>query len=474
MAIKASTTITISKYRDTDSVTRYYKLQASTAAAPAKPTTLEPNGWSKTEPSYTSGSTNTLYFVDRSVFSDGTFSYSEVSISSSYEAAKEAYNKAKNAQDSLDNLEIGGTNLLLGTKRMTNWNTSGTKNTDDEFTEVCITQSDKTANAILFLNPVNKIEKEIIDAKPIIISFELKVDDYSKWDVKQPFIWEAYKSDKADGGDRVGYTDIAITDSRVTYDKDKLENGEWTKVIFKTICNRTSFKGFVAGETWDTCTHIGLRFTLFRNGSIHFRKAKFEIGNKETDWSPSPDDVEESVNSVVDKANEALRKATTAVSTVDSLNGIIQNLVTGGGKYVSIDSTADGIQINMGELTKSIDEMMEQLKNTLSEADAAKLKEDLLDQLGNVNDRTKYITADDNGPGGSPRIVLGDTGSPFKVEITNQSINFLQNNEVIAYANGNAFFNLRTVVQQDIQIGLGPGYMWKTRSNGNMGLIYIP
>lgn len=98
MAVKASVTITISKYRDTDSITRYYKLQASTASIPAKPTTLIPNGWTDTEPTYDSGSTNTLYIVDRYIFSDGTFQYTEVSKSTSYEAAKEAYNKAIAAQ----------------------------------------------------------------------------------------------------------------------------------------------------------------------------------------------------------------------------------------------------------------------------------------------------------------------------------------------------------------------------------------
>lgn len=103
MAVKASVTITISKLRDTDIITRYYKLQASTASAPAKPTTLIPSGWTDTEPSYTSGSTNTLYFVDEYIFSDGTFQYTEVSKSTSYEAAKEAYNKAENAQDVANN-----------------------------------------------------------------------------------------------------------------------------------------------------------------------------------------------------------------------------------------------------------------------------------------------------------------------------------------------------------------------------------
>ena len=84
--------------RGTQSVTRYYKLQPSTAAAPSKPTTNPPpSGWTDTEPTYTSGSTNSLYFCDLMVFSDKTWQYSEVSKSSSYEAAKEAYKKAAEA-----------------------------------------------------------------------------------------------------------------------------------------------------------------------------------------------------------------------------------------------------------------------------------------------------------------------------------------------------------------------------------------
>ena len=84
---------------------RYYLLQASTLSPPDKPTKKPPGGsWSDTEPSYTSGSTNTLYFVDLTVFSDGTWSYSAVSKSSAYEAAKEAYNKAQQVTDTVDGL----------------------------------------------------------------------------------------------------------------------------------------------------------------------------------------------------------------------------------------------------------------------------------------------------------------------------------------------------------------------------------
>ena len=100
MAVKGSATVTLSQYRDTESVTRYYKLQSSSMAAPDKPTNVKPNetpaGWSKSEPAC--DITKTLYTCDVTVFSDKTTHVSDVSKSTSYEAAKEAWNKANNAQ----------------------------------------------------------------------------------------------------------------------------------------------------------------------------------------------------------------------------------------------------------------------------------------------------------------------------------------------------------------------------------------
>ena len=67
--------------------TRYYKLQDSSAAVPSTPTTNPPSGWTTTEPTYESG--KILYFVDITTFSNGSVSYSAVSVSSSYKAASD-------------------------------------------------------------------------------------------------------------------------------------------------------------------------------------------------------------------------------------------------------------------------------------------------------------------------------------------------------------------------------------------------
>jgi hypothetical protein len=97
MAIKAAGQITLSSVVDVAATYRYYLLQSSTAATPPKPTAFPPAVWDDVEPGYTDGSTNSLYTVDCTVFSDDTYVYSPVSLSSSYEAAKAAYNKATNA-----------------------------------------------------------------------------------------------------------------------------------------------------------------------------------------------------------------------------------------------------------------------------------------------------------------------------------------------------------------------------------------
>lgn len=108
MAVKVTAQITLSCVVDVKATYRYYLLQSSTLSKPAKPTVFPPNTtWGDAEPSYAEGSTDSLYFVDCTVFCDDTFNYSEVSLSSSYEAAKAAYNKATNAQNTADDAQQG-------------------------------------------------------------------------------------------------------------------------------------------------------------------------------------------------------------------------------------------------------------------------------------------------------------------------------------------------------------------------------
>ena len=103
MSVLASAMITLTYVTSVESETRYYKTQVSTLSPPSKPTSVPPgNGWIETEPTYSdSFATSVLYTCVLTQFTDGTFAYSEVSVSSSYEASKSAYNQAHEANQKL-------------------------------------------------------------------------------------------------------------------------------------------------------------------------------------------------------------------------------------------------------------------------------------------------------------------------------------------------------------------------------------
>lgn len=103
MAVKARASVTLSWVKDVAACYRYYLLQPSTLAAPSRPSARPPGGsWQLGEPSYDGTGTSSLYTVDLTVYSDGSFAYGEVCLSSSYEAAKAAYNEAAGALDAVE------------------------------------------------------------------------------------------------------------------------------------------------------------------------------------------------------------------------------------------------------------------------------------------------------------------------------------------------------------------------------------
>lgn len=245
---------------------RYYMLQSSSSAAPSKPTANPPAGWSDTEPSYVSGSTNTLYFVDCNIYSDKTFSFSEVSKSSTYEAAKDAWNKANNAQESIDNLEIGGRNLLLNTLTMDSpW--INFSNADAKFDET-----------------------EKIYYRPVWSSISSSWNNYVTQHVKlQP---------------STEYT-ISFLAKRQSADVNptlmcRLDRNDAIKYIIPT-------SGVKLGTSWnkysytfttpDNASNEPLRFYAYvgtgaynEDTALLIANVKLEKGNKATDWTPAPED----------------------------------------------------------------------------------------------------------------------------------------------------------------------------------------
>lgn len=149
MAVKVAASITLHAIVSVDSLYRYYMLKSSTADAPDKPESVPddpqreaPDGWLITEPTFNENSTDTLYVVDLTVFSDGTYQYSSVSKSTSFEAAKLAYENALAAQETAEEAAKTATNfidynsadgLVLGNKINGEWSGYRTRVTANSF-----------------------------------------------------------------------------------------------------------------------------------------------------------------------------------------------------------------------------------------------------------------------------------------------------------------------------------------------------
>ena len=271
MSIKASASVTLSSYRDTEAVTRYYKLVSSTASAPSKPTTNPPSGWDDTEPSYTSGSTNTLYFCDLTEFSDGTWAYSAVSKSSSYEAAKEAYNKAQNAQDTansangkIDNLEVGGRNLLL----------------DSEIGDI-------SKSLLEGSTAFRDTSVPDLDENPC---YNMSGHAYIKVNFPSLTVGNTYTF-SLDCARQVGGSTqpVYITINGVSINAGNAIAGTWTN--FSVTFNATS-------ESTHALVHVNNVDGSIYDYVGYTRHLKLEKGNKATDWTPAPEDTETKIESV--------------------------------------------------------------------------------------------------------------------------------------------------------------------------------
>lgn len=336
MAVKARAEITLTSIRDVQSVTRYYLLQSSTAAKPDKPTTNPPGGnWVKAEPTYTTGSTNSLYFVDLTVFSDGTFAYSDVSLSSSYEAAKVAYNKAVSAEgvansasDKVDNLEVGGRNLLPGTKTFSQWfvNYPDNMTFHDGIADIANTTSLQWR---WMGSPSIKFSD--VEGKDITVSMDVRSDDYEELATQTYPLVSLFLKNRGPEANNYSYRVRSTPSFRLS---NKVTS-EWTRVSFTH--NNISVDTFTNIYAEGDAPWLSLGFWFYTKNSIQIRNIKMETGNIPTDWTPAPEDVEASISAANALAQSAKDTADGKITTFYAASTATPTATTTGDLWIKTD-----------------------------------------------------------------------------------------------------------------------------------------
>lgn len=417
--VKASAQITLHYVVDIKAAYRYYLLQSSTLSKPDKPTTYPPSSsWGDTEPSYTEGSTNSLYFVDCTVFCDDTYKYSEVSLSTSYEAAKQAYNKASNAQNDIDNLEIGGRNYMLDSVNKaiikTTENVSNTYEFSDDFIK------DAKGRSVT-ISAYYEATGLVADTNPNFgIDFNLILDDGTS-------IWSNATK---------GYMVSPDSDGNIAA-------GRYVRTI--TLPDKE-----ISGI--ETCSVFIRGYATI--GSFTVKDIKIELGNRATDWTPAPEDIE---------------------NTLEETNSAIQTQITD--TATNIEKTCDAIILSALESyvqTGDYEEFKNQLAEVYVTKDEVDIKisntESIISDLGDDVDTKfkefyKYFTFSETGLS-----ILESSG--FELQLDSGMIQFMKNGEPFGWWDGVNFYTGNIVIRTEERAQFG-NFAFVPRGDGSLQFLKV-
>lgn len=342
--------------------------------------------------------------------------------------------------EAVNNIEIGGRNLLL--------------NSDREFTN---DSSSAQAEFITLDYNLTPIIKENGEDRVYSLSFDLKSKDISKTDKISIYPYP---------GNPNPNTYVFPT----------------TSVIVSTVYKRYSIT-FVPtlNNVSNTTTKIAL-YGTYETGNIPvIRNVKFEIGNKATDWTPAPEDMtsKKEVDALLEINSDNIistvkstygSRLDVSETMIEQLSDTISSMVTDSDGTSLMTQTSSGWTFNIGEIQSTLDNAANELNSLTGNVDG------INDAVSNLNDlvtdlgkKTAYIVMSTDETG-NPCIELGKEDNPFKVRITNTSVDFIEGTSKIAYVNNRSLYIERSVIRDELQIGEGSGFIWKRRSNGNMGL----
>lgn len=225
-----------------------------------------------------------------------------------------------------------------------------------------------------------------------------------------------------------------------------------------------------------TATGTNLDFNFTTAGVYYIYHPKLEIGNKATDWTEAPEDVDDDVSTAQETANDASESASEnkekiayAEALIAKLEDAIAMLVTDGDGGSLMTQTADGgWTFSMAETNDALFSISEMLSNMTTDlGDTNAVVERLDSAVTDLGELASYVKIDKSGD--QPLIELGTSDGEFRLLITNTDIRFTQGSSVPAYISNKALHITKAVIEEELQLG---GFVIKKRSNGNLGFLW--
>lgn len=309
----------------------------------------------------------------------------------------EANDNATAAKDAIDNLKIGGRNLVIEKG-------------------VVSGRTDANNGNIFSANDHQTTDFVPIEAGTYTIS--------------------GTKLSEADGK----YITVALYDS----DKGFIQR----LVPIKTIDSDT----YVAtGEAPSNTAYVRISFPTGYSDRI-----KLERGNKATDWTPAPEDVDDKIDSTADDLELSIADQSASIAT--DVQGIILHSLE---DYVDKDEyntyksstesklsvLSDKIEMNFNSASSSIETVDDKVDSKFEEL-------------------TKYIRFSTDG------IEIGKDENSLKLKLDNDMIQFTKNGTPIGWWDGNDFHTGNIVVEVNERAQFG-NFAFTPRSDGSLMLLKV-
>lgn len=376
-------------------------------------------------------------------------------------------------KNTVDNLTIGGRNYILKGKGNIQAGFFAEFDTiTDEYGEATLSSAG-TADSVNLSSGFVLDCPEYEVGKEVVFSYDIMI---TKWDVpanatiRHWMMGQRYI--QIAGTQTVAFSDVtAHALPRVGTD---CELNEWIHVEEKlTIPEQQS-----ALPDADACILFeNLNPGITATVTIRLKNVKLEYGNKATDWTPAPEDMataedaENAQNSASEAqiaAGDAQSRVSVTESEIKQLAEMIASLVTDEHGSSLMTQTSGGWTFNISDIINKLDNATQDVSTLNENVNSTNSNLDTLKQA--VNDlgvMASYVVITTYN--GQPCIELGQNENDFKLRITNTEIQFADGTTIPAYVSNKKLMIEQAEVKNELQFG---GFVWKARSNGNIGLIW--
>lgn len=349
-------------------------------------------------------------------------------------------------QNSINNLQIGTRNLLLNTKALVGSNIGGlgltSENAYKDFTSRYYDNTSGTENFELL--QFRSIYPEKLGETYTLSFYARGSGSMVTYFYGDTGYVRIIKSVNSQG--RVIESSVGGNDGNSTFTL----SDEWTRY----------WVTWTLADSGDITINKFVLFRLLAGASVHVCGCKLEKGNKATDWTPAPEDVDSDIADTKEIGEDAQATADGVRDRVAAAEADIADLI---GK-LSVLVTEEQMTVYRGELSGLADRL-NSLSNQVGGIDA--LVSIINQDLGKFGEKTQYINMGTYES--EPCIELGETSKDFKVLITNTRIMFKNSSDIPTYIDTDGLITDNITVNNEIRQG---GFVWAERSNGNLALMW--